>query len=103
MGNDSLKIKPIGGYVLVEVIEEGEKKTASGLIIQESSKGERPQKGKIIALGSGQKDENGKEIAWNVEIGQSILFKKYTPEEVEMDSKKYLLMKESDILAVFTA
>jgi len=100
MANDTIKIKPIGGYILIEAAEEGEKKTASGLIIQDSSKGERPQKGKVIALGSGQKDEKGNNLPWNVEVGQTVMFKKYSPEDVETDGKKYLLMKEADILAV---
>jgi len=102
MASDTLKIKPIGGYILIEAQEESEKKAASGLIIQETAKGERPQKGKIIALGSGQKDEKGNSMPWNVEVGQTVMFKKYSPEEVEMDGKKYLLMKETDILAVVT-
>lgn len=94
-----LKIKPVGEYILVETIEESDT-TASGLIIQTTSKAERPQKGKIISLGSGKKDDNGKLISFNVKVGDVILFKKYSPEEVEIDNKAYLLMKESDILAI---
>jgi chaperonin GroES len=99
MSKDKLNIKPVGEYILVEPVEEAET-TTSGLIMQTSSKGERPQKGKIIALGSGKRDESGKLVAFNVEVGQTVLFKKYSPEDIEMDGKKYLLMKESDILAI---
>lgn len=97
--SNALKLKPIGEYILVEASEEDEV-TASGLIIQTSGKGERPQKGKIIALGTGKKDESGKVIAFNVSEGDVVMFKKYAPEEVELEGKKYLLMKETDILAV---
>ncbi len=99
MTKEKLSIKPIGAYILVEPQEE-EQTTASGLIIQTSSKGERPQKGKIVALGTGNRNESGKVEPFNVEVGQVVMFKKYTPEEVELDGKKYLLMKEGDILAV---
>ncbi len=95
----SLKIKPIGAYILVKPLKE-EEKTASGLIMQTSGKGERPQKGEIVALGTGGKDENGKAIVFNVKIGDSVLFKKYSPEEIELEGEDYLIMKESDILGV---
>ncbi|MBE0573690.1 co-chaperone GroES [Candidatus Dojkabacteria bacterium] len=94
-----MNIKPIGEYILVEPLEE-EEKTASGLLIQSSGKGERPQRGKIAALGTGKRDDSGKLIDFNVEVGQEVLFKKYAPEDIELDGKSYLLMKESDILAV---
>ncbi len=92
-------LTPIGEYILIEPMEE-EETTASGLIVQSSSKGERPQKGKIIALGTGKTNDNGEKVPFNVEVGQNVLFKKYAPEEVELKGKKYLLMRESDLLAV---
>ena len=94
-----INVKPVGEYIMVEPLEE-EEKTASGLLIQSSQKGERPQRGKITALGNGKRDESGKLIEFNVEVGQEVLFKKYSPEDIEIDGKSYLLMKESDILAV---
>lgn len=102
MSKGTPKIKPVGDYVLVEPLEE-EEVTTSGLIIQSSNKGERPQKGKIVALGTGKKDESGKKIAFSVEAGDVILFKKYAPEDIELDGRKYLLMKEADILGVIEA
>jgi len=93
-------LKPVGEYILVEPQEESEKTTASGLIIQSSSQGERPQQGTIVALGAGKLDENGKRVEFNVEVGQVVMFKRYSPEEIEKDGKKYLLMKEGDILAI---
>lgn len=101
MAKQSLKLKPVGEYILVKPLEE-EEKTASGLILQTSGKGERPQKGEIVALGTGKKDDNGKVLLFSegIKAGTKIIFKKYSPEEVEIDSQKYLLMKETDILAV---
>lgn len=101
MSKKSLKLRPVGEYILVKPLEE-EEKTASGLIVQTSGKGERPQKGEIIALGTGKKDENGKLIKFSegMEEGIKVIFKKYSPEEIEIDGEKYLLMKEGDILAV---
>ena len=95
-----LKIKPIGGNILVQPEPEDET-TKSGLIIQSSGKGERPQRGKIIALGTGAIDENGKKIPFNLSVDDIVMFKKYSPEEVEIDGQEYLIMKETDILAVF--
>ena len=100
MTKSSIGIRPIGEYVLVEPESEQEKTTASGLVIQSTSKGERPQKGKIVALGSGRVTEDGKTVKFNVEVGQTVMFKRYSPEEVEMDGKQMLLMKESDLLAI---
>lgn len=93
------KLQPVGGYILVKPADE-EEKTASGLIIQSSGKGEKPQRGEIIALGTGLLDEDGEVIPFNVKVGQNVLFKKYAPEEVEIEGEEYLLMLEKDILAI---
>jgi chaperonin GroES len=94
-----LSIKPIGEYILVKPSKE-EEKTASGLILQTSGKGERPQKGEIAALGSGKLNEKGEIIPFNVKVGDTIFFKKYSPEEIEIDGQTYLIMKETDILGI---
>ncbi|RMD77227.1 co-chaperone GroES [Candidatus Dojkabacteria bacterium] len=93
------KIKPVGEYILVKPSKE-EESTPSGLILQSSSKSERPQKGEIIALGAGKLNEKGERVPFSVEVGQMVLFKKYSPEEVELDGETYLLMREQDILAI---
>ncbi|MEP7103852.1 MAG: co-chaperone GroES [Candidatus Dojkabacteria bacterium] len=99
MAKSTLKIKPIGEYILVRPTKE-EETTASGLIIQSSNKGERPQKGEVAALGTGRLNDKGEVIHFNVKVGDLVFFKKYTPEEVEIDGENYLIMKESDIIAV---
>ncbi|MEO6728712.1 MAG: co-chaperone GroES [Candidatus Dojkabacteria bacterium] len=91
MAKSSLKIRPIGEYILVKPAKE-ESTTASGLIIQTSNKGERPQKGEVAALGTADK--------FNVKVGDTIFFKKYSPEELEIDGEMYLIMKETEILGI---
>ena len=92
------KVRPIGGFILVKP-EDKDEKTASGLIIQTSDK-ERPQRGEVVSLGTGKLDSNGNPIPWNVKQGDIVMFKKYAPEEVEVEGVNYLIMQESDILAV---
>lgn len=93
------KIKPLGGNILIEAIEE-ESKTASGIVLPDTVDKEKPQKGKIVALGTGRVTEQGKKISFNVKIGDAVIFKKYSPDEIEIDGKEYLIMSEEDILAV---
>lgn len=95
----SLKIRPVGEFILVKPAKE-EAKTASGLIVQSTGKGERPQKGEIVALGTGKLNEKGEKVPFNVKEKDSVYFKKYSPEEIELDGEEYLIMKETDILAI---
>ena len=94
----ALKLRPLGDRVVVEPLEQDER-TESGLFIPETAK-EKPQKGTIIAVGDGRRDEEGKRIPMDVKVGETILFAKYGGTEVKLDSKKLLILKESDILAV---
>jgi chaperonin GroES len=93
-----LKLKPLGARVIVEPIEQDEK-TASGIYLPETAK-EKPQEGKILAAGPGDRDEDGKRIPMDVNVGDKVLFAKYSGTEVKIDGKKLLIMRESDILAV---
>jgi chaperonin GroES len=93
-----LKLKPLGGRVIVEPIEQ-EEMTAGGIILPETAK-EKPQEGKILAAGPGDRDEDGKRIARDVKVGDRVLYAKYSGTEVKMDGKKLLIMRESDILAI---
>ncbi|MCA9379253.1 co-chaperone GroES, partial [Candidatus Dojkabacteria bacterium] len=69
-------------------------------IAASSAKGEKPEQGEVVALGTGKFDDNGKKVEWNVAVGDTVLFRKYSPSEVEMDGEEYLIMKEEDVLAV---
>ena len=93
-----LKLKPLGGRVIVEPIEQDEI-TAGGIILPETAK-EKPQEGKILAAGPGERDEDGKRIAMDVQVGDKVLYAKYSGTEVKVDGKKLLILRESDILAV---
>jgi chaperonin GroES len=93
-----LKLKPLGGRVIVEPIEQ-EDMTASGLYLPETAK-EKPQEGKILAAGPGERDEDGKRIALEVKVGDKVLYAKYSGTEVKVDGKKLLILRESDILAI---
>ena len=93
-----LKLKPLGGRVIVEPIEQ-EEKTAGGIILPETAK-EKPQEGKILAAGPGDRDEDGKRIPMDIGVGDRVLYAKYSGTEVKVDGKKLLIMRESDILAI---
>ncbi len=93
-----MKIKPLGERVLVEPVKEGEVKKG-GIIIPDSAK-EKPQEGKVIAVGTGKIDDNGKKVAFNVKPGDIVLMPKYGGTEVKLDGKEYQIMREDDILAV---
>jgi chaperonin GroES len=92
-------LMPLGGNVLVLPIEE-EKKTSSGIVLPDTVEKEKKQKGLVIALGTGKLDKDGKKISFNVKVGDTVIFKKYSPEEIEVDNEDYLIMSEDDILAV---
>jgi chaperonin GroES len=94
------KIKPIGDRVLVEHIEEKEQ-VRGGIIIPDSAK-EKPQEAKVIALGTGKKDEDGKPIPFEVKVGDRVLISKYGGTEVKIEEKKFTLVREEDILGVLT-
>ncbi|MDF7800979.1 co-chaperone GroES [Pontiellaceae bacterium B1224] len=93
-----MKIKPLGERVLVEPVKE-EEAIKGGIIIPDSAK-EKPQEGKVIAVGTGKLDENGKVVPFNVKKGDIVLMPKYGGTEVKVDGKEYQIMREDDILAI---
>ena len=97
-----LKIKPLGDRVLLEALspDERAKKTKSGIIIPDTAEKEKPQEGKVVAVGEGKILENGKVISLSVKKGDRVLFSKYGPSEIKVDGKEYLIAKEEDILAI---
>jgi len=94
----ALKLRPLGDRVLVEPIER-EEITASGIYVPETAK-ERPQEGMVVAVGPGRKDDDGKLISMDVKKGDRVLYAKYGGTEVKLEEKKYLILKETDILAI---
>jgi len=93
-----LKIRPLGDRVVVEPLEAQEK-TKGGIILPDTAK-EKPQQGKIIAVGKGRIDENGKHVPMEVKVGDVILYGKYSGTEVTIDDKEYVILREEDILAI---
>jgi chaperonin GroES len=93
-----LKLKPLGGRVIIEPIEQ-EEMTAGGIILPETAK-EKPQEGKVLAVGPGDRDDKGARVPMDVAVGDKVLFAKYSGTEVKLDSRKLLIMRESDLLAV---
>lgn len=93
-----MKIKPLGDRVLIEPLYEEKKK--GGIILPETVDKERPEKGRVIAVGQGRVDENGKKVPISVKKGDKVLFTKYGPDEIKIDGKEYLIAKEENILAI---
>jgi chaperonin GroES len=94
----ALNLKPLGSRVVVEPIEQ-EDITASGIVLPETAK-EKPQRGKVLSIGPGDRDENGKRIPMDVSVGDTVLFAKYAGTEIKIDGKKLLILRESDLLAI---
>ena len=94
-----MRFKPLSNHIFIEPQEE-EKTTKSGIVLPDTAEKERPIKGKILAVGPGKLNEKGDRIKMSVKVGDVVLFKKYGPDEVEIDSKKYLVGDEEDILAI---
>lgn len=86
-------------YLLVEPIKEDEV-TKGGIVIPETAREERATKGKVIAVGPGKLNEKGERIPMNVKEGQTVIFKRYAPDEIKIDDKEYYFIREDDILAI---
>ena len=91
-------IKPLGERVVIEV-EESDVTTASGIVLPDTAK-EKPQKGKVVAVGTGKLLESGQRAAMEVKVGDGVVFSKYSGSEIKVDDKDYLIVRESDILAI---
>ncbi len=94
----SMKIKPLGDRLLVKPLEE-EDVTASGIVLPETAK-EKPQKGEVLALGPGSRDDEGKHINMEISVKDTVLYAKYAGTEIKVEADKLLILRESDILAI---
>jgi chaperonin GroES len=93
-----MNLKPLGDRLIVEPIEQ-EEMTASGIVLPETAK-EKPMQGKVLAIGPGARKEDGSRIAMDVSTGDTVLYAKYGGTEVKIENKKYLILKETDVLAI---
>jgi chaperonin GroES len=93
-----MNLKPLGDRLIVEPIQQ-EEMTASGIVLPETAK-EKPMQGKVLAAGPGARKDDGARIAMDVKVGDTVLYAKYAGTEVKIDDKKYLILKETDVLAI---
>ncbi|MFC7063229.1 co-chaperone GroES [Halobacillus seohaensis] len=91
-------LKPLGDRIVIELVEE-EQTTASGIVLPDSAK-EKPQEGKVIAAGTGRVTDNGEKVALEVKTGDHVIYSKFAGTEVKFEGTEYLIIRESDILAV---
>jgi chaperonin GroES len=96
---DGIRIVPLGDKVVIKR-EEAESKTAGGIVLPDSAK-DKPQRGKVIAVGDGHTRDDGKKVALTVKEGDSVIFSSYAGDEISVGDDDYLLLRESDILATF--
>ena len=96
-----MNIRPLHDRIIIQRLEEGEQKVG-GIIIPDTAK-EKPQQGKVIAAGSGKTKDDGKRIPLDVTAGDTILFGKYSGQEIKLDGEEYLIMKEDEVLAIIEA
>jgi chaperonin GroES len=97
----ALNLRPLADRVVVEP-SEGDEQTPGGILLPETAK-EKPQKGTILAVGPGRRDDDGKLVKLDVKVDDKVLYAKYAGTEIKVDGKKLLILKESDILAVVVA
>ena len=93
-----MKIRPLHDRVIVKRVE-AERTTASGIVIPDTA-GEKPDQGEVLAVGPGKRDDNGKQVALDVKVGDRVLFGKYAGQSVKVDGQEVLVMREEDIMGV---
>jgi chaperonin GroES len=97
----SFNLKPLGSRVVIEPLEQ-EEVTSGGIVLPETAK-EKPQKGVVLSVGPGDRDEDGDRIPLDVKEGDTVLFAKYSGTEIKVEGKKLLILRESDLLAIVVA
>lgn len=94
------QIRPMDDRVLIEPMEDEKATTSFGLVLPETNSKERPQKGRVVAVGPGKLADDGKRVAMTVKVGDVVLYSKYGPTEVKLEGQEILFLQESDVLAV---
>jgi len=92
-----MKLEPLGDRIIVEAIEET---SQSGFVVPDTMDKEKPQRGKVLAVGPGKVNDNGQSVPMHVKVGDIIVFRKYSPDDFKVDGKEYLIMSESDVIAL---
>jgi len=94
-----MNIKPLNDNVIVKPVVENEM-TKSGIVLPDTVDKDRPEKGEVVAVGEGKMLDNGQRATMNVKVGDKIMFKKYSPDEIKVEDEEYLVISENDILAI---
>ncbi|MDD3386769.1 MAG: co-chaperone GroES [Candidatus Pacebacteria bacterium] len=94
-----MKIKPLSNNIIIEAVKE-EEKTKGGILLPQTAEKDRPQQGKVVAVGPGKTNSQGKVIPMSIKKGDTILFSKYGPHEIKVDNKDYLVLSQDDVLAI---
>ena len=97
-----MNIRPLYDRIVVKRLTETDEKTASGLFIPDSAK-EKPQEGEVVAVGKGKRLEDGKVVPLDVQVGDKILFGKYSGSDIKLDGQEYMIMREDEVLGILTA
>ena len=94
-----MKLKPLANNVIIKP-DQGEKETGFGIVLPETMSKERPEQGEVIAVGDGRVLDNGQKVPCAVKAGDTVVFKKYAPDEIKVDGQDYLIVADSDIVAI---
>ena len=94
-----MKLKPLHDHIVVKPISENEV-TKSGIVLPDTIDKEKPEKGEVVAVGNGKMLDNGQRAAMSVKVGDKVMFKKYSPDEIKVDGVEYLIISENDILGI---
>jgi chaperonin GroES len=94
-----MELKPLNNKIILEALG-AEEKTKSGLIIPDTANQEKPEQGKVLAVGPGKMNKSGQRSPMDVKVGDTVIFSKYSPSEIKLDGKEYLVVGEEDILAI---
>lgn len=94
-----MKLRPLGDRVILTPVAK-EEITKGGILLPDTADKERPEQGKVVAIGPGKLGEDGKRIEMSVKVGDTVLFKKYAPDEFKIDGETFLVLAESDLIAV---
>ncbi|MCK5084208.1 MAG: co-chaperone GroES [Candidatus Pacebacteria bacterium] len=94
-----MKLRPLGNKVILEAVSK-EETTKSGIIIPDTVDKEKPEQAKVLAVGPGRANKDGSRVQMDVKVGDTVLFSKYSPTEIKLDGKEYLVVSDEDIMAV---
>lgn len=94
-----MKLKPLNNKIILEAISS-EEKTKSGIIIPDTANKEKPEQGKVLAVGEGRLLKNGERVKMDIKVGDTVIFSKYSPSEIKIADKEYLVISDEDVLAI---